>query len=241
MKGIDLWRLCEELSVSQAALLVAGHNPEKWLNVEELDAVERPEGYEAVKSALKGAIYSNKLTADVKHQAEYTHFDYVEDGEYVPSYSPDWNETIVKVKDLRDFLSLRGCKEGFFFEENKNLPDYLDPSHPNYTPKLGAAINAWMAISNNADLPQARSIKTSIIRWLEKNAESYGLTKEDGSLNDLAIKEIAKVANWDIKGGAPTIPAIRLAKDGVPANKLPKNQSETMPSPKALIEDNIPY
>ena len=39
-----------------------------------------------------------------------------------------------------------------------------------------------------------------------KNADQFGLIKEDGTSNKQGIEEIAKIANWNIKGGAPKTP-----------------------------------
>ena len=32
------------------------------------------------------------------------------------------------------------------------------------------------------------------------------LTKDDGNPNQLGIEEVAKIANWSVKGGAPKTP-----------------------------------
>lgn len=149
MQGIDYWKLCDELSVVQAALLATNHDPAKFAYVEDLDAHERPNGYEAVKTAIKNAILSKKLSAKIKHHAQFKHFEYHDSGDFIPDDCPDWNETTVNVKDLKDFLSLKGCKEGFFFTENKDIPPYLDALHPSYSPKLAATVEVWTAINSN--------------------------------------------------------------------------------------------
>lgn len=52
MEELDYWRLCEELNVVQAALLVVEANPvhEEWLK--NWDADNRPKGYDAAKTAI---------------------------------------------------------------------------------------------------------------------------------------------------------------------------------------------
>ena len=64
MEELDYWRLCEELNVVQAALLVVGENPDCAEYVESWDVDKRPKGYEAVKTAilggLKNSIYHNE-------------------------------------------------------------------------------------------------------------------------------------------------------------------------------------
>ena len=45
-----------------------------------------------------------------------------------------------------------------------------------------------------------------MMKWLRRHADQYGLTKDDGNPNEQGIEEIAKIANWDSKGGAPKTP-----------------------------------
>ncbi len=51
----DYWRLCDELSVFDAALLTAGHSPDKFPYVENWETDKRPRGYEAAKTAITNA------------------------------------------------------------------------------------------------------------------------------------------------------------------------------------------
>jgi hypothetical protein len=48
--------------------------------------------------------------------------------------------------------------------------------------------------------------KQAMMKWLRRHADQYGLTKDDGNPNEQGIEEIAKIANWDSKGGAPKTP-----------------------------------
>jgi len=57
MESLDYWRLCDELTVVQAALLVVGEDPSSTQSyVEEWDPEKRPEGYEAAKAAISSAL-----------------------------------------------------------------------------------------------------------------------------------------------------------------------------------------
>jgi len=47
------------------------------------------------------------------------------------------------------------------------------------------------------------------IVWLRQHANEFGLTKEDGNPNEQGIEEVAKIANWDTKGGAPKTPGAK--------------------------------
>jgi hypothetical protein len=71
---------------------------------------------------------------------------------------------------------------------------------------LAAAISAWQVVNADMDLIKGTTVKKVLLKWLRKNADRFGLTKEDGSPNEQGIEEIAKIANWDSKGGAPKTP-----------------------------------
>lgn len=185
MESLDYWRLCDELSIIQAALLIVGKDPsESQEYIEMWEPHKRPKGFEAAKSALKAAVNSKKIVAKVRYST-------------MDSSEPDWHISTVSVDSLKQWLVSRGFTSGFFFPEKQyNLP-YLDVAHPQYAPKLAVAIMAWEAVTNNRYLLRNKTPKKAIGSWLETNAEKYGLTKQ-------AIEEIAKIANWNTKGGAPT-------------------------------------
>ena len=105
------------------------------------------------------------------------------------------------------WLKLRGFTIGFFFPEpQQTKPDYLNPQHERYSPKLAAAIGAWETISGNSALRANKTVKQALVIWLRQNGNKFGLTKEDGNPNEQGIEEVAKIANWDAKGGAPKTP-----------------------------------
>jgi hypothetical protein len=47
-----------------------------------------------------------------------------------------------------EWLAWRGLKTGYFFPEELDFGDYLDPGHPLYAPKLAVAVLAWRATGN---------------------------------------------------------------------------------------------
>ncbi|WP_129562593.1 hypothetical protein [Paraburkholderia dokdonensis] len=116
--------------------------------------------------------------------------------------APDWRLTTVAVADVRAWLATRGTKSGFFFPDASDAPDYLDPKHPRYAPRLAAAVNAWLAVTQAS----GKSVKDSIKKWLREHAGQYGLNNEDGKPNETGIEEVAKVVNWQPSGGAPKTP-----------------------------------
>jgi len=193
MDPLDYWRLCDELSVAQPALLIVGEDPSGTQDyIDQQQAENRPEGYTAAKAALVNAIRGKRLRANL---VEYEDFP-----------EPSWHLTTISVEDLRVWLRSRGINTGFFFPEPQADPDYLSQFHDNYSPKLAAAIEAWKAVSSDDQLRRGKSVKQAVIVWLRQHANEFGLTKEDGNPNEQGIEETAKIANWDTKGGAPKTP-----------------------------------
>jgi hypothetical protein len=193
MEGLDYWRLCDELSVVQAALLIVGEDPGTHDVIDQQGAANKPEGYAAAKAALVNAISRKRLRANIV--------------EYEDVAEPSWHQTTVLVEDLRVWLRSRGINMGFFFPEQQTDPDYLSQFHDNYSPKLAAAIEAWKAVSGDDQLRRGKSVKQAMIIWLRQHANEFGLTKEDGNPNEQGIEEVAKIANWDTKGGSPKTPS----------------------------------
>jgi hypothetical protein len=197
MDPLDYWRLCDELSVVQAALLIVGEDPcGKQEYIDGWRSESMPAGYAAAKAALVNAITRKRLPASIIE---------AEDNFGNPS-GPDWHQTTVAVEDLRTWLRSRGIKTGFFFPVADADPDYLSQLHSSYSPKLAAAIAAWRAVSAHADLRRGRSVKQALVVWLRQHANEFGLTKEDGNPNEQGIEDVAKIANWDTRGGAPKTP-----------------------------------
>lgn len=206
MEKMDYWRLCDELSVVQAALLIIGLDPAEFPYVLGWEEHKRPDNFSATLAALSHAILGNRLPATLRYGFEP---GWIDTKEYDPervSDKPDWNHTTCLVDDLKVWLKSRGIKTGFFFPQAENTPDFLDKTNHNYAPKLAAAINAWEAVSATPDLIRGKTVKQALLKWLRENANRFGLTKDDGSPNEQGIEEIAKISNWDSKGGAPKTP-----------------------------------
>ena len=82
MEPLDYWRLCDELSVVQAALLIVGVDPSEFMNrVEYMGLETRPEGYEAAKAAICGALRCNNVTGKIAriHNSKTFRSEYIED------------------------------------------------------------------------------------------------------------------------------------------------------------------
>lgn len=222
MEELDYWRLCDELNVVQAALLIVGEAPNMAAYTENKDIDKRPTGYEAAKSAIVGALKRYKACQD-----DGSVFDLASDapslfsrfiiGNLVPHYDSDMNGntlgpiegsvdvwcSTVEVDSLKRWLRGRGFTTGFFFPEGtSDTPDYLDPQHPRYAPKLAAAVCAWQAVTD----PGKTSAKKALDKWLREHAAQFDLTDDEGNPVNQAIEECSKVANWNQKGGAPSTP-----------------------------------
>jgi hypothetical protein len=192
MDSLDYWRLCDEVSVVQAALLIVGEDPsESQDDIDNWEARNRPKGYDAAKTALANAIKAKRLQANI---VEY---------DDVSEISP--HRTTIAVSDLKAWLKSRGLETGFFFPEPTG-PDYLSADGSHYSPKLAAAIEAWRAVSTNEELRRGKTVKQAVVVWLRQHANEFGLTKDDGNPNEQGIEDVAKIANWDTKGGAPKTP-----------------------------------
>jgi len=209
MEGLDLWRLCDELTIVQAVLLMLGHDPAgEHATVEDWKLQERPAGYEAAKTAIIAAVRRGAIKGWL---APYEY-------QYSINAGPPEEEPInprvssVDVESLRAWLESRGIRGGFFrLTEQGAPPDYLDPNHPRYAPKLAAAVKVWLAMEDE-NLLRGKGTVAAMERWLETRYRELGLMHDRdnpkngtkaGDVNRSAITEAAKVANWQTGGGAP--------------------------------------
>ncbi|PTS77395.1 hypothetical protein DBR07_09940 [Aeromonas sp. HMWF036] len=86
-------------------------------------------------------------------------------------------------------------------EQDRQLA-FLNPKHDRYAPKLAAAASAW---HNYIEQP-GRTPKQSLLKFLTKNADNFGLVDSEGTpLKDL--QDLAAIANWKPNGGAPKTPS----------------------------------
>jgi hypothetical protein len=86
------------------------------------------------------------------------------------------------------------------------VPAYLNSENAHYAPKLAAAVRAWQAVTRDEQWLRARSPKNALINWLKANASELGSRNPTKTLSGKAINEIAKIANWQLEGGAPKTP-----------------------------------
>jgi hypothetical protein len=195
------WYLCQEYTIVEAALLIAGHDPGTYEDVEQLARAEQPRGYTAAKNALVQRLFTWEFGKRVSLKG-------------ASEDQIDVHRSIVYFWSVRDWLAKEGKTTGFFFEKEQvpsaGVPDYLNQNHPRYAPELAAAVKAWEAVREDEAEKSTRSPKAMLWDWLERHAEKFELTLPDGKLNRSGIERVSTVANWRREGGAPKT----LAKKG---------------------------
>ena len=209
------WRLCDELTIKQATMLMIGFDPaSKESECDGWYAHERPAGYEAVKQALsaalrKGAIAGTNFTLD-EHD-----FNGNPVGEIPGTTNID--ASIVERDSLVQWLRSREVNTGFFFPQADRAsgePDYLNPKHPRYSFRLAAAVRVWQAMEEE-NLRRGKGPIPAMEDWLSSRYKELGLVHrqsnqksgyEKGDRNGGAISQVAKIANWNPDGGTPETP-----------------------------------
>lgn len=223
MDDFDYWRLCDDLSIIQAALLVVGEDPSEKSYVENWAMNKRPAGYEAAKTAIVNALKRGHIEGTISHEPEQDqNGNIIGDSIYI-----DIGTSIVSVDSLRSFLKKRGISTGFFFPDDLDDRNYLDPDNSFYASKLAAAVMAWESVSSDEALLNGKTPKQAIEKWLRENASEYGLTGIDGNPIGAAIDQISKVSNWKPEGGAaktPTPPQVK--SNPSPPKKDEENQRD---------------
>jgi len=221
MDEFDYWRLCDELSVFQAVLLTLGCDPthnfsHRWENTHSTDL---PIGYTALKTAIQKSLENSKIEGNTVYSL---HNEMQGDIKNPNDRFMNLDESYVKVESYIKFLEDKNFKSSmFFFPDNTDNRDYLDKKHPHYSPKLAMTIKAWEAIRDNPKLLNRKTPKQALEKQLREMAPLYGFTDEKGMPQTQPIEDMAKVGNWNIKGG--------VAKAYTPAENL-------NPSPKQDIE-----
>ncbi|HAE99933.1 MAG TPA: hypothetical protein DCO68_03140 [Methylophilaceae bacterium] len=197
-ENLDYWRLCDELSLEQAACLIIGINPssEEGSNCPSWKVHEQPFGYHAALTAITNALRRKTIKGIVSREKLYdingNPYDEVEDSIII-------RESKVDVESLKLWLVSRGFRKGFFFPEPISATDYLDPKNPRYAPKLALAVEAWLAVTDSGK----KSPKQALEKWIREHAAQFGLVDDEGKPIEAAVEECSKVANWNLSGGAP--------------------------------------
>jgi hypothetical protein len=99
MEELDYWRLCEELNIVQAALLVVGEDPYCAEYTEEQEVQNRPKGYEAAKTAICGG-----LKNFVRYEKEVSEF-HQRGGDFYHEYDHLKGMMLDEEQDLKSLLN----------------------------------------------------------------------------------------------------------------------------------------
>ncbi len=137
MDEFDYWRLCDDLSIFQAALLVIGEDPSGDNSyIEGWEVHKRPHGYEAAKTAIANGLMRSVIEGELKFELKYD----LNGNEVGGTNVIDALSSIVSVESLRKFLTARGITTGFFFPSGFDNRSYLDRDNSCYAPKLATAL-----------------------------------------------------------------------------------------------------
>lgn len=276
LTSLELWRLADTLSVVNAAILICGGDPSEhyWDNDgERVQGTWQHDGFEAAFSALRAAILTNKLAANVTHALRggrigLTYGDqpyeilaeqYEEpisydmliarntgsrneapiEGQTVLNFSidtlrsekflyvckePNWEQTTVDVIHIQAWLKDRGIYPDFFFPQG-STEGFRNVQNPRYSPKLACAVAAWEAVTKPA---KTKSVKQTLQNWIRSNGVSFGVG-ENSVVSQTAAEEIAKIANWNTKGGATATSTTPDDSGGYEDNKAIQNYSHGYP------------
>jgi hypothetical protein len=233
-EALGYWRLAEELSISQIALLILGCDPEEHRDTSR----PSPKGYSALLSSLSAAVRRESVEAvAVYYQRQVASYGNNSDNSEDDPTNMNVHDTMIDIESLIVWLKSRGHTSGFFFGGEGSVEPYLDPDNGRYPPKLAAAVKAWIA---SGDTLTSQTPKQQISKWLRENAVDFGLTGDDGKLVESAIEDIASVANWSPKGGAPKT---KIEPPQIPLKPMRKL---ALPPPErrsfaADLEDDIPF
>ncbi|KDD84036.1 hypothetical protein L519_4810 [Bordetella bronchiseptica MBORD678] len=117
-----------------------------------------------------------------------------------PPWTPELSEVLRDIgedSDRTDTITPEAVRP--LLIENK--PSFLDPDNEMSPVELRAAADCWEAITVDGDpSKQGKAILAVAKEWLQNNRSKYG------DLSGEAIERIAKVVNWNKKGGAPRTP-----------------------------------
>lgn len=121
MDEMDYWRLCEELNIVQAALLVVGEDPDCAEYAESWEPGNRPKGYEAAKTAICGGLKNfvayEKEVFELEDQAEHLRADHAHIPDLVAENSDYLNELF-----RRSIVGTLVPKSSYSFDNTDNKP-----------------------------------------------------------------------------------------------------------------------
>ncbi len=196
----EIYKLSATLEIWEIAILLLGLNPSS-ISTRESDRYGVETYFSDIPEEIDGQFQALKkvLIAAIREEEIKNCFD---------NQPSDF--TSVEVQALKNWIKSKGFKCSFFDISNTENQPYLDRDHPHYSPKLHAAIKSWMEFKD-AEI-EGTSPKETLKVWLSGHAVELDLI-HGGNPNKSAIEEVAKIANWETKGGAPKTPTKKFSSD----------------------------
>ena len=207
----QIWLLAREVSLTEAALLVIGVEPQGISDyVEKWEANNRPAGYLAAREAIVSAIRCGDVAGIIDPESYVA-----ENGTRIGIVDTiDYHLSRVEMISLRTWLDKCGYSDTFLRLDSSHETGFRDKEHPRYSAKLAAAVEAWE--NYHEDLHPSATPKQRLAIWLRLNAARFGLTMDTGLPSETVVEDLAKVANWATVGGAPKQVAEESDPDEIP-------------------------
>lgn len=232
---LNFWRLCDEVSVLQAAALIADVDPSTTVGAycDAWPIDQQPRGFTAAKAALVHAIKAGRLAATVRHQArEYAavreiagNFDPgvgyltrtgapLEHDERLSPDEPSPHQTFAyRITPDWGLTTIRVDELRKWLASRGFKTGFFFPQEdaaPSFLdakhPRYAPKLAATVSAWLAVDDTPGKHPKQALMKWLRENCARFALSDDDGKANELGIEECAKVANWRPGGGAPKTP-----------------------------------
>lgn len=240
-----MWKIQDVVTIQEAVLLAFGVVPEGDYAtlLTYRHKAEWPKGMFPLARMLANALESKIIEGTPIYHGEYQDAGYF-------SNRLDIDAALVSITSVQRLFNKKNILDQFFNDTPVANAEYLDVEHACYAPKLHAAVNAWQAIAIDSEGKNTKTPKQNIEIWLRKNAQKFDLAKDDGTLNEHAIEQIAKIINWRPEGGVVktpsgknTVPKLTTKKTEIGVTHIEKaNLSTPKKEPvEAPFDDEIPF
>ena len=195
---IEQWHFAKQITIQEAALLMADENPITWDDCEKWNK-PLPDKYKITKRLILDAIEAEELPLAKKVN------EYECDINGNPLYELDILDVILsklKKDDVRTWLNNIGYPCNFFGTPSDNsnsindIPPYLDPSNLNYSTELATAVNAWVTVNDGFGNPNA-TFKQRIIEALEESHPEWDFELNSSNKYTKEVDRISTICNPD--------------------------------------------
>lgn len=200
----EKWKQYRQLTVDETMNLISGFEPGtcKFCNAKES---EMPPDSVPIYRALVRDF--KELNISMHISGEKVDWDnicrLVHPDEFYNPYSSWWATALLQVADIKDWLRKNGFESVFFQTDRSEIPDYFNDKLDEHSPKLAAAVRVWEHFYHDQqNILPGKPLKQQMEQWLTEKATELDLLY-NGEPSKQAIEEIARIANWNTRGGAP--------------------------------------